>query len=372
MLLSADILALHREIVATRSVSAEEAELADRMMAFLIARGAAPERLGDSVFVRSGGGSKEAPLVLLLTHLDTVPPAAGWLADPWTPRRDPDPNGEGTRVIGLGANDAKASVAAMTAAFLALKDEPLPFALGLALVEGEETKNIGVARVLEHLTAQGQPVLAAVVGEPTGLDIAVAQKGLLVLELSAHGQACHAAHAARLGAKNAARLLARDLVELEGVDFGSPHAFLGPITLEPTVVRAGEARNAVPATATAVLDVRTTPALSTEEIVAQVKARVEGELRVVSSRFQPKDIPPDAAPVVAARRARPEAKLFGSATLSDWALLGEIPAIKCGPGETERSHTSEEFVYEREIFEGARFYRTWVEALAELYQWEAA
>lgn len=363
MLGAAEILALHREAVATPSVSGEEAELADRLTAFLIARGAAPERLGESVFVRAGGGSKEAPLVLLLSHLDTVPPGSGWKGDPFAPRRQ-----EG-KVIGLGANDAKASVAAMTAAFLALAERPLPFAVGLALVEGEETKNIGVARLLTHLG--DQPVLAAVVGEPTGLNVAVAQKGLLVLELSAHGDACHAAHAASLGARNAARLLARDLVALEGLDFGEPHSFLGPITLEPTVVRAGEARNAVPATATAILDLRTTPALAVEAICQRVRERVAGDLAVVSSRFLPRHTLPEALPVVAAQQARPEARLYGSATLSDWALLGQIPAIKCGPGASERSHTAEEFVFEQEILDGARFYIDWVSALARFCQREA-
>lgn len=362
MLRDAEILALHRETVATRSVSGEEAELADRMAAFLFARGARPERLGDSLLTLSGSG----PIVLFLSHLDTVPPGSGWQADPCSPRR------ETGKVIGLGANDAKASVAAMVAAFLALTAQPLPFALGLALVEGEETQNIGVARVLAHLASAGRRVLAAVVGEPTGLDVAVAQKGLLVLELSTQGKACHAAHAASLGAPNAARLLARDLVALEDLDFGPPHPFLGPITLEPTVVKAGEARNAVPATASAILDVRTTPTLTTEEIRRRVEERVAGELKVISSRFRPRHIAVDALPVVAAKQARPGAKLFGSATLSDWALLDDIPAIKCGPGETERSHTAEEFVFEHEILDGARFYVAWVEALVALHRKEAA
>ena len=104
------------------------------------------------------------------------------------------------RVYGLGSNDAKAAVAAMTAAFLAFREADLPFTLALALVEGEETRGTGTEAVLAELARRGTPPAAAVVGEPTGLDVAVAQKGLMVLELVARGEACHAAHAARLGA----------------------------------------------------------------------------------------------------------------------------------------------------------------------------
>src|SRR6185295_9825294 len=157
---------------------------------------------------------------------------------------------------GLGANDAKASVAAMTAAFLAFREADLPFTLVLALAEAEETRGTGTEAALAELARRGMPPVAAVVGEPTGLDVAVAQKGLLVLELVARGDACHAAHARELGAQNAARRLARDLVALETVDWGPEHPRLGAVTLEPTLLRAGTARNVVPGEASAVLDVR--------------------------------------------------------------------------------------------------------------------
>jgi acetylornithine deacetylase len=203
------------------------------------------------------------------------------------------------------------------------------------------------------------------VGEPTGLDLAVAQKGLMVLELRTKGEACHAAHAASLGAANAARRLARDLVALEAVDFGDPHPHLGPITLEPTQVQAGTARNVVPAEATAILDVRTTPSLTKEEIVGRVRSTVRGEIRVLSDRLLPKETPTDALLVEAARKARPEARLFGSPTLSDMVFLNGTPAVKCGPGRTERSHTPDEYVLESEILDGAQFYTRLIGAYAE-------
>ncbi len=347
-----DVLALHREIVEIPSVSGSEAALADALHDRLSAAGVTVERIEGSLYAECGDA--DGPLVLFDTHLDTVPPAAGWSRDPYRAERSDG------RVYGLGSNDAKASVAAMVCAFLSVVDAPLPFRLGLALVEGEETRSIGTERVLAWLAARGTVPAMAVLGEPTGLDIATAQKGLMVLELVAQGDACHAAHAVALGARNAARQLARDLVALDVVDLGPPHPELGPTTLEPTVVRAGEARNAVPGLATAILDVRSTPALPHEEIVARLRRTLASDVRVLSDRLRPRATPDDAPLVRAARRARPRARCFASPTLSDMALLPLepfVPAIKCGPGETRRSHTADEFVLESELRDGEAFYR---------------
>jgi acetylornithine deacetylase len=362
MLSEREILSLHRTITGARSVSGEEEALADFLEGLLKRNGVKPLRIGNSLLATVGQG----PVLLLDTHLDTVPPAPGWTRDPWTVE-----SVDG-RIYGLGANDAKASVAAMTVAFLAFREADLPFTLALALVEGEETRGTGTEAVLAELTRRGMSPAAAVVGEPTGLDVAVAQKGLMVLELAAKGDACHAAHAAALGAANAARRLAHDLVALEAVDFGPPHPRLGPITLEPTVVRAGTARNVVPGEATAVLDVRTTPALDRREIVERIGRVVAGEIRVLSDRLLPRETPEDSGLVAAALRARPQARLFGSATLSDMVFMDGIPVVKCGPGRTERSHTPDEFVLEEEVLDGARFYTRLVRAFAEMREEAAA
>jgi acetylornithine deacetylase len=242
----------------------------------------------------------------------------------------------------------------------------------LALAEAEETRGTGTEAALAELARRGTPPVAAVVGEPTGLDIAVAQKGLMILELVARGDACHAAHASALGARNAARLLAHDLVALEGVDFGPAHPRLGPITLEPTQIQAGTARNVVPGEARAVLDVRITPALKRREVVERIERAVKGEIRVLSDRLVPRETDEAELLVEAARRARPEARLYGSATLSDMVFMEGIPAFKCGPGQTERSHTPDEFVLEEEILEGARFYTRLVRAYAEMRAEEEA
>lgn len=362
MLPEREILGLHRAITAIHSISGEEAGLAD-FLADLLRRNRIPaERIGNSLLATLGRG----PVLLLDTHLDTVPPAPGWTRDPW------DVQTVDGRVYGLGSNDAKASVAAMTVAFLAFREADLPFTLALALVEGEETRGTGTEAVLAELARRGTPPSAAVVGEPTGLDIAVAQKGLMVLELVARGDACHAANAASLGAKNAARLLARDLVALEQVDFGPPHPKLGPITLEPTQLCAGTARNVVPGEAAAVLDVRITPSLSRREVMQRIERVVSGEVRVLSDRLVPRETSESSPLVEAARRARPGARLFGSSTLSDMVFMEGIPTVKCGPGRTERSHTADEHVLENEILEGVRFYARLVRAYAEMLEEVAA
>lgn len=351
-----EVLALHRELVAIPSVSGEEAAVAEHVSGWLAARGVASERFGGSVVAQVG----EGPVLLLDTHLDTVPAAPGWSRDPWRPWTE---NG---RVHGLGANDAKASVAAMSAAFVDLAGERWPFRLTLALVEGEETRGVGTETVLAALAARESGFLGAVFGEPTGLEVAVAQKGLLVLELVARGETCHAAHAARLGAKNAAVELARDLLAVSALELGPPHPLLGPATITPTTLRAGTARNVVPAEASAVLDVRTVPLESHDETVARVRAAVAGEVRVLSSRLEPRETDVEARVVRAALAANPGARAYGSPTLSDLVFARDFPAIKCGPGESERSHTPDEFVLEDEILAGAAFYQRFVRECAEL------
>jgi acetylornithine deacetylase len=352
------LLALHRRLVAIRSVSGEEAEIAGWVESLLRENGVEVERLGNSVLAWHRASAQDAPIVLLNSHLDTVPAAPGWTLDPWTATR-----ADG-KVIGLGANDAKASVAAMIAAFLDAAGKNLPFTLALGLVEGEETKGIGAERLAITLRERSQEPAAVVVGEPTGLDLAIAQKGLLVLELVAQGDAAHAAHARRLGARNAVRCLARDLVALEALDLGPEHPQLGQATCEPTLLRGGTARNVVPAEAAVILDVRTVPGEDYAALIGRVQAIVDGEVRVLSERLKPCGTDPDAAIVRAAQAARPQARLYGSPTLSDWVHFRAYPAVKIGPGDSDRSHRPNEYLHEQELLDGARFYRDLLAAYA--------
>jgi acetylornithine deacetylase len=344
----AELLALHREMVAIASPSGGEGPLAEFVAGFLAARGVAAERFENSVFAAAGRG----PTVCLNSHLDTVPASPAWTRPPQRP------DVENGRVYGLGSNDAKGAAAAMTAAFLRLaaRGEAAGVRVVLALAAEEEVGSKGTERLLPELARRGLRPDAAVVGEPTGLDVATAQKGLLVLELVAAGQACHAAHGRALGAANALRTLARDLVALDAVDLGPAHPRLGPVTLEPTMARGGTARNMVPAEASCILDVRVNPEPAPEEIVARLRSAVSGELRVASDRLRPYEIAEDHPLVRAALAARPGARTFASRGLSDLVFFTGIPGIKAGPGRSERSHTPDEYILEDEVLEGARFY----------------
>lgn len=279
----AELLALHREIVGLPSLSHEEGPLAEHIQKWLAGRGVEAQRLGDNLVATFGRG----PVICLNSHLDTVPPSPGWRREPFAATV------EDGQVYGLGSNDAKASVAAMLTAFLRLqaRGDALGVTVVLTLVAEEEVGGGGTQVVLPDLARRGMRPAAAIVGEPTGLDVAVAQKGLLVLELRAFGQACHAAHARALGAPNALRTLARDLVAIESVYLGPDNPWLGPVTLEPTVVSGGTARNTVPGEASCILDVRTNPDEAPAELVARLRAAIAGELTVRSERLRPVAIP---------------------------------------------------------------------------------
>ncbi|MEZ6197908.1 MAG: M20/M25/M40 family metallo-hydrolase, partial [Planctomycetota bacterium] len=292
-------------------------------------------------------GPEDAPTLLLDSHLDTVPPGAGWTREPHHVDR------EDGRVYGLGSNDAKASVAAMMATIAAFDPGRAKRRLVVALVADEETGGRGTEIVLPHLAARGERIDAAFVGEPTGLDLATAQKGLMILELVREGAPRHAAHP---GEGNPIVDLARDLIALEAVDRGPEHPDLGRTRITPTVLAAGEAKNRVPAEARAVIDVRSVPGEGHEALVARLRDAVGGDLRIRSSRLEASFTPEDAAIVRAARRVRPEARVYGSPTMSDMVFLRGVPVVKCGPGRSERSHTADEFVLESEIIAGADFY----------------
>jgi acetylornithine deacetylase len=241
-----------------------------------------------------------------------------------------------------------------------------PGSVALALVEGEETTGKGTSATLDFLSANDIPVAAAVVGEPTCLEIAIAQKGLLILELFSEASPCHAARAAQLGVANPIISMARDLIAVDSLEWPEVDPFLGPISLQPTVVRGGSAKNQVPGRAGVVVDIRSTNSYSHSDIVARIQEVVEGHVHILSSRLEPVATSADAEVVVAARSARPGATIFGSATMSDMVFMKGIPAIKIGPGVSERSHTPDEFITVDELQEGAKFYRQLIEEFFRL------
>lgn len=351
---SIDEVRLLAELVAVPSPSGSEDEVA-RLAEETARRAGLDVRRDDLGVVIEVAGRAAGPTLALVSHLDTVPPGEGWSRDPF------DPAIEDGRLYGRGSGDAKASVAAMVSAAADVAGGGGPACGRLLVVLGlsEETRDTTMPRLVPQLG----PIDAAVVGEPTNLDLAVAQRGLLRLDLVARGSQVHAGRAGGDGFVNAIATLARDLVALEGVGAGRPHPVLGDPTVTPTMIEAGVSRNVTPPVARACLDVRTTPAWPHGELIQAVRDRVGSTVEVVSDRLVPCETPPDSRLVAAARTARPAAREYGSPTCSDWVWFRDLDAVKCGPGTSARSHTPDECVEVDEVREARGFYaalaRTW-------------
>jgi acetylornithine deacetylase len=353
---------LLQELVVIESPSGSEGALADFVSARLSAAGCDVERLGETVLARIDLGS--GPRLLFNSHLDTVPVGEGWTH---APRGEDWRNG---RLYGRGANDAKASVAAMLATFEALARDGCDGhgELLLALTACEETSNQGMLRVVERLGLAS--IAGAVTGEPTGLEVVRAQSGLAVLRAEWTGRSCHAAHVARVEHDNAMLRAAGEIVATGPyVSFDEPHALLGQSTIAPTVFNSGTRHNVVPDRAEALFDARLAPPHDGAAARALLAARMPtARIEIRSERLKPVETAAAHPLVQAALIASGRSAAVGSSTLSDMALLAGVPAVKCGPGQTARSHTPDEFVLHEELEAGSSFYRALVplalEALA--------
>jgi acetylornithine deacetylase len=335
------------ELVATPSVSGTE-EAAGRLVeARAQAAGLAVRRGADGVVVEVRGAA-DGPTLALASHLDTVPPGEGWTRDPFTPVV------EDGRLYGRGSGDAKASVAAMltAAADAARAGSVRRGRLLLLFGYGEETKHTS----MPALVAAAGPIDCAVVGEPTNLDVAVAQRGLMMVDLVAHGDQRHAGYASEGDFINAVTVLAADLLALASVAQDRPHPILGQPTVTATMVEAGVSRNVTPPSARAVLDVRSTPSWTHGELAAALTAKLRSDVVVTSERLVPCETPAGSALLAALRRVRPAIRTFGSPTCSDWVFLRHADAVKCGPGTSRRSHTADECVDLAEVTEARSLY----------------
>ncbi|MFN2382714.1 MAG: M20/M25/M40 family metallo-hydrolase [Gemmatimonadota bacterium] len=344
-----DEIQLLRDLVAIPSVSGDEAAI----VAFV--EGVArqwdlPVEVDGAGFRITVPGRAPGRALALVSHLDTVPPGEGWTRNPFQPVIADD------RLYGRGAGDAKASVAAMLCAArdVAAAGGPPTGRLLVLLGLSEETDDTTMPRLVE---AAG-PIDAAVIGEPTGLDLAIVQRGLLRLDLVAEGEQRHAGNTAAEDARdNAIAVLARDLLALEGLARGRPHALVGDPTITPTMLSAGVQRNVTPPTARAALDVRSTPHWSHAELVEIIRSAVRSRVEIVSDRMVPCQTPPNSALLATAGRVRPASRRYGSPTCSDWVFLRHCDGIKCGPGTSRRSHTADEYVTLAEVRDARRFYR---------------
>lgn len=336
--------ALLQDLVRLPSPSGKEDAVVARLEAEFRDLGWKPAISGRNITTTLDGG--EGPLLLLNSHTDTVPVGEEWTKDPLAA------NIENGRIYGRGTNDAKGCLTAMIlGAAAAFKTRAPKGRVMIAASCEEEVLGQGLEKLLPTLPRPD----AAVVGEPTGLQPAVAQKGLIVLEITAAGRSAHAAHG---GGVNAVEAAARDVLALSGLSFDKSHAALGRPSLNVTQISGGTRHNVIPDRCKIVLDIRTTPAYSADEIIARVRETAKGEIFVRSSRLGSVETDPHHPIVKAALAASPNSNIYGSATLSDWVFLKGVPTVKVGPGESLRSHTPDEYLEVAELEAGVLFYES--------------
>lgn len=352
----AELDALHQEavsllkmLISTPSFSREEGPTADLIEQFLKQHGKQPLRQGHNVWCMADNHDAGAPALLLNSHHDTVKPVAGWTKDPFEPRV------EGDTLWGLGSNDAGASAVSLLATFLYLsRQEKLPYKLIVAITAEEEVSGQGG---VQSILSQLGEVALAVVGEPTSLDLAIAERGLMVLDCIARGKA---GHAARNEGENALYKALADIEWFRTYQFPKTSDVLGPVKMSVTQIQAGTQHNVVPDECRFVVDVRTNECYHNEALLCLIKEQVGAEVNARSTRLNSSGISAE-HPLVQKAKSMGMA-LYGSPTLSDQALM-PFPSIKLGPGDSARSHTADEYILLSEIKAGIHRYITLVEDL---------
>ncbi|HEX8531096.1 MAG TPA: M20 family metallo-hydrolase [Cytophagales bacterium] len=335
-------IALLKDLIAIPSFSRQEDRTADRIEAFFRDKDIPCQRLQHNVWAYNRFFDPAKPTVLLNSHHDTVKPNPSWTLDPFGPLVQ-----EG-KLYGLGSNDAGGCLVSLMATFCHFYDQPgLDYNLVMAATAEEEVSGTGgLELVLPHLP----PVSFAIVGEPTGMHLAIAEKGLMVVDCTARGKA---GHAAREEGDNAIYKALRDINWITGYRFPEVSPMLGPVKMTVTIIGAGSQHNVVPDACTFTIDVRTTDKYSNEAVLAVLQENLQSEVKPRSVRLTPSSIPAD-HPVVRAGVAL-GLRTYGSPTTSDQALL-RCPSLKMGPGDSARSHTADEYIYLTEIEHGIRTY----------------
>lgn len=348
---------LLKKLIATPSFSSEEGATADLWQEWLSARIAGVRRIHNNVYVFASEYDPSKPTVMLNSHHDTVKPSASYTRDPFSPVI-----ADG-RLYGLGSNDAGASGVALASAFLEFAgDRTLPFNLLFAITAAEEVMGEkGMRAFLPHLSGLGVIPDMVLVGEPTGMQPAVAERGLVVLDGVTGGKS---GHAARNEGVNAIYRAIEDIEALRAFAPENVSDVLGPIKVSVTMINAGTQHNVVPDKCTYVVDVRTTDAYSNEETVELLRDTVQwSELTPRSTRVHASVIDLNHPLVRSAVSLGREP--FVSPTTSDMALMHGIASLKMGPGSSSRSHTADEFVLLDEINEALYLYPQLIRNLIE-------
>lgn len=341
-----DAVALLRQLIAVPSVSRDEKGAADVMQRAMQDYGFKPFREGNNLWIKPEDWDDGRPTLLLNAHIDTVKPVATWVRDPFMPVI------EGDRLYGLGSNDCGGGLVSLLQVFRMLADpsrkdrqpptsnlQPSFNFIYLASCEEEVSGAGGIRSVLPLLPE----IDVAIVGEPTGMQPAIAERGLMVIDGVARGKS---GHAARNEGVNAIYEALDDLVFIRDYRFEKVSPLLGPTKMQCTVVNSGTQHNVVPDECRFIIDVRTNEHYTNEEVFAFLQGRMKSSLQARSFHLHSSSIPAD-HPLVR-RCVAMGMQPFGSPTLSDQALM-RFPSFKLGPGESSRSHSADEFICVSEI-----------------------
>ena len=344
-----DAVELLKKLIATPSVSRNEKDAADIMEQTIRSYGFEPQREANNIWIIDPHYDESRPTLLLNAHIDTVKPVASWTRDPFSP------DVEDGVLYGLGSNDCGGGLCSLLQIFRMLIQKPQHYNLiYLASAEEEVSGKDGITRALPLLPH----IDLAIVGEPTGMNPAVAEKGLMVLDVIAHGKS---GHAARNEGVNAIYEALDDMRWIRDYKFEKVSEFLGPTKMTLTVVNAGTQHNVIPDKCTMLVDIRTNEFYDNEEVFEFIRQHLKSEVKAHSFRLKSSRIDPE-HPLIKKCVAM-GMKPFGSPTLSDQALM-HFPSFKLGPGESSRSHSANEFIRISEIRDAIAKYETLLDGAA--------
>ena len=341
-------LGLLKELISIPSFSKEEEGTAGALARFLALRGIEHSWVGNNIYALNAHYDPSRPTLLLNSHHDTVKPNKSYTHDPFSPIE------KDGKLFGLGSNDAGGPLVSLLACFLHFQDqEDLTYNIAFAATAEEEISGPnGIEYALKYLP----PINCAIVGEPTKMQMAVAERGLLVLDAVALGKA---GHAARNEGENAISLAIKDIEWFNTYQFPYVSPLLGPVKMSVTSIETdNKAHNVVPAECRFIVDIRVNEHYSFEEVLDVIRSNVRCQFTPRSLRLRSTMIPEDHPLVKAGLRLG--RTTYGSPTTSDKALM-PFPALKMGPGDSARSHTADEFIFTEEIREGIELYIRLVE-----------
>lgn len=340
---------LLQQLIATPSFSREESNTAELLVTFLTQNRIKVNRKGNNVWAVNESIDSSKPTLLLNSHHDTVKPNVGYTRNPFLPSI------EDGKLYGLGSNDAGGALVSLIVTFLHFNSKP-NLKWNLVLVASAE-EEISGTQGIELVWGDLPKIDFAIVGEPTLTNMAIAEKGLFVLDCVSTGKA---GHAAREEGVNAIYKAMHDIEWFRTYRFPKISPTLGEVKMSVTVINAGQAHNQVPVECKFTVDVRVTDVYSLEEVLETIKQNVSCSVIPRSMRLRPSGIEASHPIVVAGKKLGKT--LYGSPTTSDQALI-HVPSLKMGPGDSARSHMADEFIFVKEIEEGINSYISLLEKI---------